>query len=73
LPGPYSFSRMQPDEQVRKNASAEPISKDDYRHCIEAVAGNCRCGGKYTLDAPPRCPKCRSKRIDEGEIILIYD
>jgi len=42
-------------------------------HGIEAVTGNCRCGGKYTLDAPPRCPKCHSTRIEEGEIILTYD
>jgi len=73
LPASYSFSRMEHDEQVRKDASAEPISKDDYYHGIEAVAGNRRCGGKYTLDAPPRCPKCHSTRIEGGEILLFYD
>ena len=73
LLGPYSFSRMEHDEQVGKDASVEPISEDDYHHGIEAVAGNCRCGGKYTLDAPPRCPKCHSTRIEEGESILFYD
>ncbi len=56
-----------------KGASVEPISEDDYHHGIEAVAGNCACGGTYALDAPPRCPKCHSTRIEEGEIILYYD
>jgi hypothetical protein len=73
LPASCSFSRMEHGEQVHKDASAEPISKDDFYHGIEAVAGNCRCGGKYTLDAPPRCPKCHSTRIEEGAIILFYD
>ncbi len=73
LPGPYPFSRMETNEQVRKNALAELIPKDDYHNGIEGIAGNCGCGGKYTMDAPPRCPKCHSTRIEEGEIILIYD
>jgi len=61
------------DESVRKHAPAEPISEDEYRKGIEAVAGECRCGGKYTLDALPRCPKCHSTRLEEGEPILMYD
>ncbi len=23
----------------------------------------CSCGGRFTLDAPPRCPKCSSKNL----------
>ena len=61
------------DENVRKHAPVEPISEDEYQKGIEAVAGKCRCDGKYTLDAPPRCPKCRSTRLEEGEPILMYD
>lgn len=73
MPGPYASSRMEHDGQVRKDASAEPISEADYHRGIEGAAGNCRCGGKYTLDAPPRCPKCHSTRNEGGEIILFYD
>ncbi len=68
-----SIEGMETNEQVRKNALAELIPKDDYHNGIEGIAGNCGCGGKYTMDAPPRCPKCHSTRIEEGEIILIYD
>jgi DNA-directed RNA polymerase subunit RPC12/RpoP len=36
---------------------------------------SCECGGTFTGDAPPRCPRCRSKdlrRDPEGSEIL-YD
>ena len=39
----------------------------------EAAAGNCECGGNFRLDAPVRCPKCRSAEIDEGEVTVYYD
>lgn len=42
------------------------------RH-IEDVIVKCSCGGKYTVDAPTRCPYCHSTRIEEGDIILMYD
>lgn len=34
---------------------------------IESVAGRCECGGKFKVDAPPRCPQCRSLNIEKGE------
>ena len=73
LPGSYSIMSSDHDEYVRMHVPLEPISEDDYHKGIEALSGNCRCGGKYTLDALPRCPECRSKNIEEGEIILMYD
>lgn len=27
---------------------------------VEGCAGHCTCGGSFALDAPPRCPQCRS-------------
>jgi Zn finger protein HypA/HybF involved in hydrogenase expression len=36
---------------------------------------HCRCGGSFTLDAPPRCPKCGStehKGMD-GNAMCLYD
>lgn len=73
LPGPYCVASSGHDEHVRKDLPVEPISEDEYHIGINAMAGKCRCGGKYTLDAPPRCPKCRSTRVEEGEAILMYD
>ncbi len=39
----------------------------------EKMAGDCNnCGGLYKVEAPPRCPKCRSKEyteiISEGSV-----
>jgi len=38
-----------------------------------AATGLCSCGGNYSLQARPRCPKCRSDDInqDNSRIILI--
>jgi hypothetical protein len=73
LPGPYCVASAKHDENIRKNAPVEPISQEEYHKGIEAIAGKCRCGGLYTLDAPARCPKCRSTRIEEGPITAVYD
>ena len=42
---------------------------------VEEFAGKCDCGGKYTFDAPPRCPKCGSTNVKEEENgpTLCYD
>jgi hypothetical protein len=73
LPGPYCVASAVHDEKVRKNLPVEPISREEYHKGIEAIAGKCKCGGKYTLDPPDRCPSCRSTRIEEGAITLLYD
>ena len=58
---PYRALNIQPD------ISLKFISRNDY---IEAVGGNCICGGEYTLNAHPRCPKCHSKRLGDVELFL---
>jgi hypothetical protein len=73
LPGPYSVANAEHDKEIRERAQVEPISEDEYYRGIEAIAGACRCGGRYCLDSPPRCPKCHSTQIDEGEITVMYD
>ncbi len=73
LPGPYCIASLEQDRNIREYARVEPISEHEYQRGIEAIAGKCRCRGKYTLDAPPRCPKCRSTRVEEGNITCDYD
>lgn len=73
LDGPYCVASSEHDENVRENVRVEPISEDEYHSGIEAMAGKCRCRGKYTLDAPPRCPKCRSTHLKEGDVTVMYD
>lgn len=40
---------------------------------LETLAAPCMCGGKYSSDAPPRCPKCFSTNLEIGDIRLYYD
>ena len=40
----------------------------------EKIAGKCKCGGHFKVDAPPRCPKCGSTDLeDTGEVSMLYD
>lgn len=73
LAGPYCVASMEHDQWVRENAQVEQLSEEEYYRSVEALAGTCPCGGKYTLSAPPRCPECRSTRIEEGESVRFYD
>lgn len=66
LPGPYCVASSEHDECVQQHVPLEPISEEEYHKGIEAFAGECRCGRKYSLNAPPRCPQCHSARIEEG-------
>jgi len=52
LKGPYCVVSSEHEEHVRKHLPVEPI--DEYHSGINAMAGKCRCGGKYNLNTPPR-------------------
>ena len=74
LDGPYCIVTAEHDKEVRENSPVEPISEKDYFKGVEAKAGKCRCGGKYLIDAPARCPECRSANIKESDDpIIMYD
>lgn len=73
LSGPYSVETSEHDQYIKDHTSLQAISEEDYYEGINAIAGKCRCRGKYTFDAPPRCPKCHSTRIEEGETTIMYD
>jgi Zn finger protein HypA/HybF involved in hydrogenase expression len=64
----YDFSKNKPDL-----SKIEPIASEEYYKGVEGLAGTCKCGGKFTFDASPRCPKCRSTRINGGKNIIMYD
>ena len=59
---------------VKEHLPLEPITEDDYHRGVEEFAGRCCCGARFTFDAPPRCPKCRSTRLGEGDgPLILYD
>jgi predicted Zn-ribbon and HTH transcriptional regulator len=73
LDGPYCMATADSDRNIQKNYLGEPLTESEYRATVEKMVGKCRCGGKYRFAAPPRCPKCRSPRIEKKEEVLTYD
>ena len=75
LPGPYCVASSEHDRYVQEHLDLEPLPEDDYQREVEAVAGNCRCGGRFSFDAPARCPRCRSTRFERGGTLVyeLYD
>ncbi len=70
---PYSTVTMDIDSAIQKDNTIEPISEEEYHRRIGEVAGNCKCGGSFEVDAPPRCPKCHSDNYIERETTLHWD
>ena len=73
LNGPYAIATMEVDNHVQENYPGEPLSEEEYHQAIEEMVKKCRCGGRFSFDAPPRCPKCRSLNFTAGGITLMYD
>jgi hypothetical protein len=76
LGGPYCMATAAHDEHVRTSVPVEPITGKEYRMRVEKFAGRCRrCWGlgKYRMNAPPRCPKCRSAEYAEVAGGMMYD
>jgi hypothetical protein len=60
-------------KDVRKDFKGEALSKEDYYKAVENFAGKCKCGGDFTFDAEPRCPKCGSLEFEKCGIQVDYD
>jgi hypothetical protein len=73
LRGPYSTVSMAQDRYIQEQVDIEPLSEEDYHRAVEIFAGECACGGKFSLTAPFRCPACRSTHVEPGETTMFYD
>ncbi len=73
LKSPYSVASSSYDRYVQEIVDVEPISEKEYYKGVEEIAGKCSCGGNFKFDAPPRCPKCRSTKVEKTKIITMYD
>ena len=75
LNAPYCVATAGHDRYIRENYPGDPIDEGEYHRLVEEFAGKCECGGKYTFNAPSRCPNCRSTNtevVQDGDFIL-YD
>jgi hypothetical protein len=48
-------------------------ARTEFHAAVNAAAGECSCGGRYRHDAPPRCPVCRSTKLDRGNVRRLFD
>ena len=73
LGGPYAIARADMDRHIQEQYEGEPFTADEYHASVSLHLGPCACGGRYTYDAPPRCPDCRSTRYESIGGDVCYD
>ena len=77
LDHPYAVARMEMDRRIQQEYPGEPVSRRDYHAAAEATLDLCPCGGRFSYDAPARCPNCRSTsemwRLNPKASIAFYD
>jgi len=72
---PFAGATMGRDRRIGATYQGPIVSEEEFHAAVEKAAGMCECGGWFRLNAPPRCPKCRSARFrcdPEGEYVC-YD
>jgi hypothetical protein len=75
LETPYCVASWDQDKAIQRSHPGEPLGEEAYHEAVEELAGRCDCGGRFSFQALPRCPECRSTRHREdpdGGMIL-YD
>lgn len=61
------------DEYISEQVGAAmDQASEKFWRAMEAVAGQCSCGGRFRAGMPIRCPQCRSADIEEGETTRRY-
>ena len=48
------------DHRIQQEYQGKPLTRGGYHAAAEATLGACACGGRFSYDAPARCPECRS-------------
>ncbi len=65
------------DEWIRLDAMPPALRSYDYDPADDpdSKVNKCRCGGTFTQEAPPRCPRCRSAdlKYNENALTACYD
>lgn len=53
---------------------ARADEKDEYHEPTKEEIGVCgKCGGKLSEDLRPMCPACKSRDVEEKEVLIDYD
>jgi hypothetical protein len=60
-------------EALKNFSPCRPMDDAKYRQRLEKLLGACGCAGTFRMNAPPRCPKCRSNKLVKTGKGLLYD
>jgi DNA-directed RNA polymerase subunit RPC12/RpoP len=63
-PGWFNVTTGESDLHFKQTHPGESIDSEEYKQGVEEHAGACKCGGRFRVNAPARCPKCRSEEHD---------
>ena len=66
------FSDLYEEVQSGPNYVVEKDYEKDYENEVENIIGKCKCGGRYLLYAPSRCPKCHSTQLEIDDSKTIF-
>ena len=58
---------------LRSSVDLYIVPSENLTRKIQEAAGQCECGGEYCLDAPIRCPICKSRDVKVGHAMEWYD
>ena len=61
--GHHSEAARSLERYAEKHYPEPPLTEEEYFAIVEEIAGDHTCGGHFCIDAPHRCPKCRSTDI----------
>lgn len=50
---------------ARTKAPTPRMTFEEYHAKLAEFAGPCKCGGRFAVEAPIRCPKCKSREFSE--------
>lgn len=65
LDTPHCLAAQEQDRAAQLSFPGDPLDEKAYHAAVEATAGRCGCGGRFTLEASPRCPRCGSASYEE--------
>jgi DNA-directed RNA polymerase subunit M/transcription elongation factor TFIIS len=69
--GGFRFEMLHCDKCGREKSVSH--SSTDMEKIWNGQRIPCRCGGSFTGNAPPRCPRCKSTDFTYGGIMTCYD
>lgn len=60
------------DEELNRLEGAIAEGAHHFEETIEPMIGRCSCGGRFGVQAPVRCPSCKSTNVKRVKVLERY-